>query len=96
MLRPQVHQLSEGQLAASGSAAEAGHRSASGDGLKSVQRGRNWVSYRPVALFNAADLEGEALEVLIQKRYQAEGGCCGLSRRGWRLQRPCSAAGKCR
>jgi hypothetical protein len=32
------------------------------------------VSYRPVALFNAADLEGEALEGLIQKRRLAEGG----------------------
>ncbi len=31
------------------------------------------MSYRPVALFNAADLEGEALEGLIQKRRQAEG-----------------------
>jgi antirestriction protein ArdC len=31
------------------------------------------VSYRPVAVFNAADLEGEALEALIQKRRQAEG-----------------------
>jgi antirestriction protein ArdC len=31
------------------------------------------VSYRPVAVFNAADLEGEALEGLLQKRRQAEG-----------------------
>jgi hypothetical protein len=33
----------------------------------------SWVSYRPVAVFNAADLEGAALEGLIQKRRQAEG-----------------------
>lgn len=31
------------------------------------------MSYRPLALFNAADLEGDALEVLIQKRRLAEG-----------------------
>ena len=31
------------------------------------------MSYRPVSVFNAADLEGEALEALIQKRLQAEG-----------------------
>jgi hypothetical protein len=31
------------------------------------------VSYRPVAVFNAADLEGAALEALIEKRRQAEG-----------------------
>ena len=44
-----------------------------GDGQPSAAAGRSWVSYRPVALFNAADLEGEALEWLIQKRRQAEG-----------------------
>ena len=44
-----------------------------GDGQPSAAAGRSWVSYRPVALFNAADLEGEALERLIQKRRQAEG-----------------------
>ena len=73
VLRPQVHQLGEGRLAESGSAAEGGHGSAGADGQPSVQAGRSWVSYRPVALFNAADLEGEALEALIQKRRQAEG-----------------------
>ena len=31
------------------------------------------MSYRPVAVFNAADLEGEALQRLIQQRRQAEG-----------------------
>ena len=32
------------------------------------------MSYRPVVLFSAADLEGEALDALIQKRRQTEGG----------------------
>ena len=73
VLRPQVHQLGEGQLAESGSAGKGGHGSAGANGQPSVQPGRSWVSYRPVALFNAADLEGEALEALIQKRRQADG-----------------------
>jgi len=73
VLRPQVHQGGERRLAESGSASESGHRSSGADGKQSVQPGRSWVSYRPVALFNAADLEGEALEALIQKRRQAEG-----------------------
>jgi len=73
VLRPQVHQGGEGRLAESGSAAEGGHGSPGAAGHTSVQPGRSWVSYRPVALFNAADLEGEALEALIQKRRQAEG-----------------------
>ncbi len=34
---------------------------------------RSWVSYRPVAVFNAADLVGEGLEGLLQKRRHAEG-----------------------
>ena len=63
VLRPQVHQRGESRLA----------EPASGDGQPSAAGGRSWVSYRPVALFNAADLEGEALEGLIQKRRQAEG-----------------------
>jgi len=56
VLRPQVHQLGEGQLAESGSAGKGGHGSAGANGQPSVQPGRSWVSYRPVALFNAADL----------------------------------------
>jgi antirestriction protein ArdC len=63
VLRPQVHQRGEGRLVEPGE----------GDGQPSAAAGRSWVSYRPVALFNAADLEGEALEGLIQKRRQAEG-----------------------
>ncbi|WP_254216678.1 ArdC family protein [Synechococcus sp. CCY 9618] len=58
VLRPQVHQQSEGRLAEAAPADGACHR---------------WVSYRPVAVFNAADLEGQALEGLLQKRRQAEG-----------------------
>jgi len=73
VLRPQVHQRGEGQLAEPGSVAQGGQVLAGADGQQSVQPGPSWVSYRPVALFNAADLEGEALEALIQKRRQAEG-----------------------
>ncbi|MCP9942446.1 DUF1738 domain-containing protein [Cyanobium sp. ATX 6E8] len=72
VLRPQVHQLGEGRLSEPGSA----HGAASGGGdefRSSADAGRSWVSYRPVALFNAGDLEGEALEGLIQKRRAAEG-----------------------
>ena len=34
---------------------------------------RSWASYRPVAVFNAADLEGEALAALIDSRKAAVG-----------------------
>jgi antirestriction protein ArdC len=34
---------------------------------------RSWASYRTVAVFNAADLEGEALSGLIEARQEAEG-----------------------
>ena len=75
VLRPQVHQGRESRLveAASGKGsgpAGAGEATAGGDAATAA---RSWVSYRPVALFNAGDLEGEALEGLIQKRRQAEG-----------------------
>lgn len=74
VLRPQVQQRGEGWLAEPGPA-EGSSSGACGDGAgqPSGGSGRSWVSYRPVALFNAADLEGEALEGLIQKRRQAEG-----------------------
>jgi len=58
VLRPQVHQGGESRLAEPDPAAEPVRR---------------WVSYRPVALFNAADLEGKALRELIQKRRRADG-----------------------
>jgi antirestriction protein ArdC len=75
VLRPQVHQQGESQLVEAGGkegvvAGGSGEAGASGDGATA---GRCWVSYRPVAVFNAADLEGEALEGLIQKRRQAAG-----------------------
>jgi antirestriction protein ArdC len=68
VLRPQVHQQAEARLVegdADPAVAESAGEIAGG--------GRSWVSYRPVALFNAADLEGEALEGLIEKRRQAAG-----------------------
>ena len=34
---------------------------------------RSWASYRPVAMFNGADLEGPALTALIEGRKAAEG-----------------------
>jgi len=34
---------------------------------------RSWASYRPVAFFNAADLEGEALAALIEARKSPKG-----------------------
>jgi hypothetical protein len=68
-----VHQGVDSRLVESVSVASGGNGSSGADGQLSAQPGRSWVSYRPVALFNAADLEGEALEALIQKRRQAEG-----------------------
>jgi antirestriction protein ArdC len=83
VLRPQVHQRGESRLAEPGSAdasgpgggGDGGGGGGSGDGPKSAEVGHSWVSYRPVALFNAADLVGEALDDLIQKRRQAAGEC---------------------
>jgi antirestriction protein ArdC len=34
---------------------------------------RSWASYRPVAVFNAADLEGQALTALVEDRKASEG-----------------------
>lgn len=62
VLRPQVHHRTEFR--------PAGDEARNDDQPVS---GRSWVSYRPVAVFNAADLHGEALEGLIQKRRQANG-----------------------
>lgn len=64
VLRPQVHRQSESQLVEADSAAGA----EAGDAAE-----RSWVSYRPLPVFNVADLEGEALEGLIQKRRLAMG-----------------------
>jgi antirestriction protein ArdC len=60
VLRPQVHQRGESRLAEP-------------DAQPAAEAGRSWVSYRPVPLFNAADLVGEPLEALIRKRRLAEG-----------------------
>jgi antirestriction protein ArdC len=80
VLRPQLHHHSGSELAGAGSAAGTGDcaagksaagEAAAGDGAAGEEPGRSWVSYRPVAVFNAADLEGEAIEALIEKRRQA-------------------------
>jgi antirestriction protein ArdC len=73
VLRPQVHQRGEGRLAEAAPADAVGTSGSGSAGQEVAKAGRSWVSYRPVAVFNAADLEGEALEGLIQKRRQAEG-----------------------
>ncbi|MEA5472668.1 zincin-like metallopeptidase domain-containing protein [Synechococcus sp. CCY9201] len=73
VLRPQVHQRGEGQLAEAVPVDAAGTGGSGGAGQEAAGPGRSWVSYRPVPVFNAADLEGEALEGLIQKRRQVEG-----------------------
>ena len=75
VLRPQVHQRGESQPAQAGSAdgSGSGAAEAGAPGGNGAAAGHRWVSYRPVAVFNAADLEGEALQRLIQQRRQAEG-----------------------
>ncbi|MEB3156382.1 MAG: zincin-like metallopeptidase domain-containing protein [Cyanobacteriota bacterium] len=40
--------------------------------LSEAREARPWVRYQPVPLFNAEDLEGEALAALIQARQEAE------------------------
>ena len=81
VLRPQLHQCHADQLALAGSADRAGAgavgagaAAAGVDSGEAVAPGRSWVRYRPLPVFNAADLEGEALEGLILKRRQAGGG----------------------
>jgi len=73
VLRPQVNQRREGQLAEGAPADALTTAGSRGAGQEAAGASRRWVSYRPVAVFNAADLEGEALEGLLQKRRQAEG-----------------------
>ena len=62
ILRPQLHQQAE-EL-------EAVQREQP-DGAEGA--GRSWVSYRPVPVFNAADLEGPRLTELIAARQEAAG-----------------------
>ncbi len=85
VLRPQLHQCHDDQLAQAGSAdraaagaagagaAGAGVAGAGANSGDAAAPGRSWVRYRPLPVFNAADLEGEALEGLIQKRRQVGG-----------------------
>jgi antirestriction protein ArdC len=81
VLRPQVqgrHDAppEEGKLGKQDKGAGSSGGERSGDGLRveeaGAAEGRRWVRYRPVPVFNAADLEGEALAGLIRKRRQAE------------------------
>ena len=72
VLRPQVHQEGEGR-SKSDPPTPGEQAGAGSDGQPSLQPGRRWVSYRPLALFNASDLVGEPLEALIRKRRLAEG-----------------------
>jgi antirestriction protein ArdC len=70
VLRPQVHRQGESGLAERNATDIA---DATGEARRASESGRSWVSYRPVPVFNVADLEGEALQALIRKRRQAEG-----------------------
>ena len=62
ILRPQLHQQAEEP--------EAGQREPA-NGAEGAAR--SWVSYRPVAVFNAGDLEGPGLADLIAARQEAAG-----------------------
>jgi antirestriction protein ArdC len=67
VLRPQLHH-GKGQEAVGPGGDEELERVPGGAG--------SWVSYRPLAVFNAADLEGEALAGLIAARQAAAGLAC--------------------
>jgi antirestriction protein ArdC len=67
VLRPQLHQ---------GRARKAGGEGAEEELDRGPGGGGSWVSYRPLAVFNAADLEGEALAGLIAARQEAAGLAC--------------------
>ncbi|MFM7548087.1 MAG: ArdC family protein [Cyanobacteriota bacterium] len=72
VLRPQVHQQRPDQLRDSASSEAASGAEADAPGGEAAPAGRPRVSYRPVAVFNAADLEGPTLAGLIETRRQAE------------------------
>ena len=81
VLRPQLHQRGEGRLVvdakaesnAPGATDSGAAGTAAGTAADTASEGRRrWVSYRPLALFNAADLQGEALPALLQARRQAQ------------------------
>ena len=66
MLRPQLHRRREAPLAE-------GVDDGQGDGSsQGAEAEMAWVSYRPVAVFNAADLEGNALAGLNEPRKAAD------------------------
>jgi len=67
VLRPQTHQARIQELAGCEGEQEGQSKATSAGG---------WVSYRPVAVFNATDLQGEALAGLIEARRAADGLRC--------------------
>ena len=62
ILRPQLHQQADQQ-----------DSSQQGEAGGTEGGSRSWVSYRPVPVFNAGDLEGPALAELIAARQEAAG-----------------------
>ena len=74
VLRPQVHRQNGSRLAEMTSSKPPGPDAAAPEIPASANppAERSWVSYRPVALFNAADLQGEALPGLIGRRRQEQ------------------------
>lgn len=75
VLRPQLHQGGEGRLAAGAQAegTDPAPTAPTAPTDTAPEGGCRWVSYRPLPLFNVADLEGEGLPALVQARRQAEG-----------------------
>jgi antirestriction protein ArdC len=88
VLRPQVHQRGEDPLAEAALADTAGTDGTGAAGRDAAGAGRRWVRYKPVAVFNAVDLEGEVLEELSRSAARPRGWCSGLSLSGWRRLRP--------
>ena len=81
ILRPQLHRTSGSDPATGGAGASEGAGPPAGERCGgSVEQeplsgaaARQWVSYKPVPVFNAGDLEGEALSALIEQRRQQAG-----------------------
>ena len=73
VLRPQVHRAKAQPHAKDEQRAAAAHH---GQDAERIDRGttgtKSWVSYRPVPVFNAADLVGEALPALLEARSSEE------------------------
>jgi antirestriction protein ArdC len=69
VLRPQLHPGPGRSVEALGCAGEQEQE-------RQATSAGGWVSYRPLAVFNAADLEGEALAGVIQARRAADGLHC--------------------